>query len=346
MVRDGALLQAARAQRERVDVLQDEAERERALYHQAIRRLHAAGASMREIADELGLSHQRVHQIVNGGPGMPTSTRKPGLLQRLVGHRSAADCKPLQKGVGLADDLGGRFFVDARDAMALAAKEAETRGDDYIGTEHILLGLLAAEHGLAARLLISIRANSADLHTSVDRIVGKGPGPSQPGPRRLVPRAKKVLELARREATTLGSTHVRSEHLLLAIAREGEGVGAKLLHDLGVRYEQLRRRVDRASLVCSFCNRSGFDVAHLISGPGIFICERCVRDASDPAIPAETRSTSGLRDAVGAAASDLGCCFCGKTRADAGRLVIARPPAAICEACLVICSEICDEQLG
>src|SRR5260370_31413615 len=158
----------ARTDRDRLDALQDEGERRRAEYHQAIRRLHAAGASMREIADELGLSHQRVHQIVNGGPETLTSTHKPGLLQRLVGHRGAANCKPLQKGVGLADDLSGRFFVDARDAMALAAKEAETRGDDYIGTEHILLGLLAAEHGLAAPLLISVRANSRALHTSVD----------------------------------------------------------------------------------------------------------------------------------------------------------------------------------
>ncbi len=299
---------------------------------------------MREIADALGLSHQRVHQIVNGGAELLTPARKPGLLQRLVVGRGSGDCRPTREPRELlADDFGGRFFVDARDAMSLAANEAQARDDDYIGTEHMLLGLLAAEHGLAARVLTSLGANSGRLRDSVDAIVGKGPGPAGPGPRRLVPRAKKVLELARREAKSLRTTHVRSEHLLLALAREGEGVGARLLHNLGVNYDQLRRRMDRAGLICSFCGRSGFEVAHLIAGPGVFICERCVHEAIDRHSPAEAQTESRLRE-VPATASLLSCSFCGRRRTDIERLVAARPPALICDECLALCREIQEEE--
>jgi hypothetical protein len=147
-------------------------------------------------------------------------------------------------------------------------------------------------------------------------------------------RTKRVLELARQEAKSLRCTHVRSEHLLLGLAREGGGLGARILADLGAGYEHFRGRVNRAHLACSFCGRSGLDVAHLVAGPGVFICEHCTQAASrEPEAPLSL--VPGDRSAV--------CSFCGKRRADVERLVSAGS-AAICENCLVICREIQEEE--
>src|SRR5207253_4905244 len=114
--------------------------------------------------------------------------------------------------------------------------------------------------------------------TAVRDVGGATPTAAVPG-LRPTPRLKKVLELARQEAKSRRATHVRTEHVLLGLSREGGGLGARILADRGVGYEQLRRRIDRADVACSFCGRSGLDAAHLVAGPGIFICDGCVEAA-------------------------------------------------------------------
>ncbi len=333
------LLHDAQAARDLMDELQAEGERRRAEFHQAVRRLHSAGPSMREIAEALGLSHQRVHQIVSGGEEMPTSTRRRSLLNRLV-RRSPRRCEP--GGPGTDHFLTDHFLVDAREAMSLAQEEARALGHPYLGTEHLLLGLLRGEHGLAARLL---RALGADLERSRAALRGLlgSTAPAAAGSLSATPRLKKVLDLARQEAKSLRSPHVRSEHLLLGLAREGGGLGARILADLGVDYEHVRGRVDRALLACSFCGRSGFDVAHLVAGPGVYICERCVEAASQLDGPDDRQAGAAL-SAVSADQPTAACSFCGKKRAAVDRLIAARAAAAICGECLTLCRDIVEEQ--
>jgi hypothetical protein len=335
-----SLVREARTVREQLARLESDAERQRVAYHQAIRRLHAFGMSMRDIADALDLSHQRVHQIVKGGGHMPTSTPQRNLVRRLI-RRREKECTP----GGKPEDPGGlllvRFSVDAREAMARAQEEATTLNHSSIGTEHLVLGLLRAEHGLAARLLTAVGADLEHIRRATEALVGRGQD-TRPPPLPVTPRLKKVLELARQEAKRLQSTHIRSEHLLLGLAREGGGLAARVLAELGVGYEHLRRRADRAALACSFCGRSGLDAVHLIAGPTVSICERCVDQAGRLAIgdaPGSTHASLWVVDQD----ETVICSFCGQRQADGARL-IAGPGARICTACLALCREIEEEE--
>ncbi|HEX6507828.1 MAG TPA: Clp protease N-terminal domain-containing protein, partial [Chloroflexota bacterium] len=275
---DEMLLRDARAAQNQLDALESEAERKRLRYYQSIRRLHSAGVSMRSIAEALDLSHQRIHQIINGGGQMERPTPQKNLVRRLM-RRTGKECPPDERRGEPGGLLLERFYVDAREAMARAQEEAGALCHSYIGTEHLLLGLLRAEHGLAARILTAIGTDLETARSFIETLVGRGEGTVRP-PLPVTPRLKKVLELARLEAKRLHSTHIRSEHVLLGLAREGGGLAARMLTDLGVNYEQLRRRVDRAALACSFCGRSGLDSTHLISGPKVYICDRCTEEAS------------------------------------------------------------------
>jgi hypothetical protein len=335
------------AARDRLRHAEDWAEELRIAYYQSIRRLHATGASMRDIADALGLSHQRVHQIVNGGGDVTTSSpkRKTTLLRRLTGRdRRGCDGPP---GAAGAQQVLDRFFVDARDAMSLAQEEASLLKHDYIGTEHVLLGLIRAQTGLASRIL---GAAGLDLHATREAIEHKLGRSESGGAAGVVPgtgRVKKVLELALREAKEYRSTHVRSEHLLLALAREGEGVGARILAERGVVYQSLRRRVDRAGRACSFCGRSGIDVDHLVAGPGVFICERCVADASRLAAEVERGEAAARQSGLNLTleeSSGISCSFCGKRRQEVDRLVTDAQGHFICDRCLALCREIQEEE--
>jgi AcrR family transcriptional regulator len=330
------LLHEALVARDTLADLQDEVDRRRLVYYQAVRRLHFSGASMRDIAEALGLSHQRVHQIVNGGEQMASSKPAKNLLHRLV-RRSGNEGEPGRKPPDPGSDPFDRFYVDARTAMSRAQDEARAFNHHYIGTEHLLLGLLRTEHGLAARLLTATGIDIEETRRAIEALVGRGET-TPPDQTRVTPRLKKVLELARQEAKNLRSSHVRSEHVLLGLAREGGGLGARLLAEHGVAYEQLRARVDRAALACSFCGRSGLDVAHLIAGPGVYICDECTADASRLAGEGDIGT---LHAPLSVVTEDLAatCSFCGKHQPDVDRL-IAGPGALICTDCLTICREI------
>jgi ATP-dependent Clp protease ATP-binding subunit ClpA len=135
-----------------------------------------------------------------------------------------------------------RFTEQARQVVGLAQEEARTLKHNYIGTEHILLGLLREEDGLAARVLESLDITVERVRAQVVRIVGPGEqGTSSQIP--FTPRAKKVLELALRESRSLGHNHIDTEHILLGIARENEGVAMRVLLDLGVDAGRIRNEV-------------------------------------------------------------------------------------------------------
>jgi ATP-dependent Clp protease ATP-binding subunit ClpC len=134
-----------------------------------------------------------------------------------------------------------RFTEPAREVIVLAQDEARSLQHNYVGTEHLLLGLLRRE-AVAARALASLGVAHDQVHSQVARIIGTGEQPAV-GQIPFTPRSKKVLELSLREAVELGHNHIGTEHLLLAIMREGDGVAARILVDLGADCEHVRHAV-------------------------------------------------------------------------------------------------------
>jgi Clp amino terminal domain, pathogenicity island component len=233
MTLDEKIVAEARELRDKLLDLQHEEERARVDYQHAIRRLHAKGGSLREIADELGLSHQRVHQIVGeepGGVGSRVKLYPPS--GRMVGRRR----RPFE-----------RFTKEARQVVTLAQAEAKELGHEYIGTEHLLLGLLAADESTGARALADFEVTLRDVREDVKRIIGEGVqkrGQRRRGPKMpFTPRAKKVLEHSLRTARKMKDDFIGSEHVLLALFVEADGVAAVILRERGVDEEGLRRCV-------------------------------------------------------------------------------------------------------
>jgi Clp amino terminal domain, pathogenicity island component len=138
----------------------------------------------------------------------------------------------------------GRFTEQARGAVALAQEEARELGHKSIGTEHLLLGLLRERDGIAARVLVERGITLQRARAEVERIVGSGAGTRQ-GHIPFTPRAKKVLDLSLREAKRLHHDHIGTEHILLGLLREGEGVAAKVLVDAGANLGDVRESVTR-----------------------------------------------------------------------------------------------------
>src|SRR4051795_2889119 len=137
-----------------------------------------------------------------------------------------------------------RFTERARQVVVLAQDEARALKHNYIGTEHILLGLLREEEGLAARVLDSLDITGEEVRAQVARIVGQGDEVTT-GQIPFTPRAKKVLELALREALSLGHNYIGTEHILLGLVRENEGVAARILLDFDADAEKIRNEIIR-----------------------------------------------------------------------------------------------------
>jgi ATP-dependent Clp protease ATP-binding subunit ClpC len=145
---------------------------------------------------------------------------------------------------GSTSTMFERFTERARQVVVLAQEEARTLKHNYIGTEHILLGLLREEEGLAARVLESLDITVERVRAQVVRIVGSGEEVTS-GQIPFTPRAKKVLELALREALSLGHNYIGTEHILLGLVRENEGVAARILLDFDADSEKIRNEVIR-----------------------------------------------------------------------------------------------------
>ncbi len=135
-----------------------------------------------------------------------------------------------------------RFTEKARRVVVFAQEEARMLNQNYIGTEHLLLGLIREEDGIAYKALTNLGINLVDVRLQVEDLIGKGVS-TQVGHIPFTPRAKKVLELSLREALQLGHNYIGTEHILLGLIREGEGVAARVLLSLGADLEKVRNQV-------------------------------------------------------------------------------------------------------
>jgi Clp amino terminal domain, pathogenicity island component len=221
MTLDEQILAEAKEARGRLVDLESQTAHVRVDYHHAIKKLHAAGGSLREIADALELSHQRVHQIVEDPAGPPGGSPWAGRRWKHGRHRGR------NRRYFIA-----RFDDAAREVMVEAQKEADSLKHPYLGTEHLMLAL--AKRGIEG---ISYDAARAQV---VER-VGEGDEQWVAGlPRPFTPRAKRVLESALNDAVDAGREQFGPEDILLALVSDSRGVGGEVLRDLGVTPERLR----------------------------------------------------------------------------------------------------------
>jgi hypothetical protein len=223
MTLDEQILAEAKEVRQHLVDLESQTAHARVDYHHAIKNLHAAGGSLREIADALELSHQRVHQIVDGpaGPPGPQPWMRGGWKH---GRR--------HRGGRNRQYFVARFDDGAREVMVEAQKEADALRHAYLGTEHLMLAL-------AKRGIEGVSYDAAREQT-VER-VGEGDEQWIAGlPRPFTPRAKRVLEAALNDAVDAGREQFGPDDILLALVSDSRGVGGEVLRGLGVTAEQLR----------------------------------------------------------------------------------------------------------
>ena len=144
-------------------------------------------------------------------------------------------------------DAFQRFTSRARSVLSLAQEEAERLHHSYVGTEHLLLALLREGEGVGGIALRNLGVELEDAQRRVEEVVGRGSdGTHQPEPGLgMTPRVKRVLELARDEAQRLEHRYIGTEHLLLGIVEEGEGVAARILRSLGADAEKIRSEIHR-----------------------------------------------------------------------------------------------------
>ncbi len=133
----------------------------------------------------------------------------------------------------------GRFTERAQRALMYAQEEARALGHNYVGTEHLLLGLIREEEGVASQILRQLGADVDRVRRQIEELIGRGNFNFNEG-FGYTPRTKRVMELSFYEARNLGHNYVGTEHLLLALLREGEGVAARILKDLGVDFQAVR----------------------------------------------------------------------------------------------------------
>lgn len=136
-----------------------------------------------------------------------------------------------------------RFTERARKVILLAKEEAKRFNHDYMGTEHILLGLIREGEGVAAAVLQNLGLSPESIRMEVEKLVQPGPTTLVSGDIPFTPKAKKVIELAMDEARNLGHNYIGTEHLLLGLIREGEGVAAQVLQNLGLDLDKVRSEV-------------------------------------------------------------------------------------------------------
>ena len=201
-----------------------------------------------------------------------------------------------------------RFTDRARRVLVLAQEEARLLNHGFIGTEHILLGLIHEGDGVAARALEQMEITLDDVREKVEETIGLSGGPPIGSPP-FTPRAKKVLEVSLNESLQLGHNYIGTEHILLGLIREGEGVGAHVLVSLGAGLEVTRETVltilrDQPSLV-------------------------------DPLSPFERPRRTGSYTVLRRRSLlvNVGCTFCGRQPPEAGRL-FTKDDASICEHCV------------
>jgi hypothetical protein len=201
-----------------------------------------------------------------------------------------------------------RFTDRARRVVVLSQEEARLLNHNYIGTEHILLGLIHEGEGVAAQALETLHVSLEVARQRVEEIIGHG-GPAPSGHIPFTPRAKKVLELALREALQMGHNYIGTEHILLGLIREAQGVGAQVLVQLGATLDRVRQQIIQLL--------SGFGSGNLISASTIS--------------PATARALTLRHESMSGTANSCG--FCGRDAWELGRHVLAAG-ATICGECV------------
>jgi ATP-dependent Clp protease ATP-binding subunit ClpA len=181
-----------------------------------------------------------------------------------------------------------RFTDRARKVMQLANQEAQRFNHEYIGTEHILLGLAKEGSGVAANVLKNLDIDLRKIRLEVEKIVWAGPDMVSLRKLPLTPRAEKVVQYSREEARNLNHNYVGTEHLLLGLLREHEGVAAQILMNLGLRLEVVREEV---------LNLLGLDPATLQAEPDSCVAVRSSPEPTIVDLPAEVRRTLEELDA-------------------------------------------------
>ncbi|MEO8953019.1 MAG: Clp protease N-terminal domain-containing protein [Ktedonobacteraceae bacterium] len=186
------------------------------------------------VLESLGVRLPKVRtetiRVLGQKPDAPSETLLVEQEDEVVGQKSHAFTAPFDK-----------FTADSRRALAFAQEEAQLLQHNYIGTEHLLLGLLRANQTMAAQIL---RRLGIDLHKArgaVEFIIGRGDRIVL-GEIGLTPRAKKVIALAIDEASNLGHSTIGTEHILLGIVREGEGIAVGVIESMGVNREKVREK--------------------------------------------------------------------------------------------------------
>src|SRR5664279_4132383 len=143
----------------------------------------------------------------------------------------------------LQSDMMNNFTPRAQQVLALARKEADRFNHNYVGTEHLLLGLIKLGQGVAVNVLQKMGLDLETVRMEVEKQVGSGPETQMVGNIPYTPRVKKVLALAGKEAKSLNHSYVGTEHILLGLLREGEGVAARVLKNLEVDIERTRNEI-------------------------------------------------------------------------------------------------------
>jgi Clp amino terminal domain, pathogenicity island component len=222
MTLDKDTLTSAEKARDHLLELHHSAEVARVDYHHTIRKLHAAGGSLREIADALGLSHQRVHQIVEPVDGASPSDRGPG--HKI--HRRLRGLVPFE-----------RFTAEARTAVKGAIEESAALGHRRVGTEHLLISLVADKAAPAGSALVSLGITREAVVTAVTDRLGAGPAGSA-GHRPFTPASRRVLARALKEAARSRDGEITSKHVLLGLVADG-GDAAAILDELGASADSI-----------------------------------------------------------------------------------------------------------
>ncbi len=187
-----------------------------------VEQARASGATWSQIGEQLGVTKQAAQQ---------RHVDRAGPLGRRKGRRD-------ERTAGLFT----RFTDRARTAIALAQDEARRLDHDYVGTEDLLLGLLAEQEGVAGVVLGHLGVSLEKARARVEELVGRGSGPPA-GTMRFAPKAKKVLQIALAEARRLRNSSIDTEHLLLAITTERSGIGAEILLEHGIDQRTAREAV-------------------------------------------------------------------------------------------------------
>jgi ATP-dependent Clp protease ATP-binding subunit ClpC len=203
-----------------------------------------------------------------------------------------------------------RFTDRARRVVVFAQEEARLLNHNYIGTEHVLLGLVREREGVAAQALTSMGIGLDAVRGQVETIIGQGQA-APTGHIPFTPRAKKVLELSLREALQLGHNYIGTEHILLGLVREGEGVAAQVLQKLGADLNRVRQAVIQLLSGYTGGKERGPSAARYeeVEGEGGLPGPRCPRCNADLAAFATYRTIT-VPDEEGSGGRNAAFVFC------------------------------------